>query len=64
MSAEEIWEAGMRALLRDLGPVGFVRFMQQFETSGATRSSGTAGAESDTAALVHGIRAARQPGDE
>ena len=29
---EEIRERGIRALITDLGPVGMVRFLQQFET--------------------------------
>jgi hypothetical protein len=32
MTLEEIREAGMQALIRELGPVGMIRFMQQFET--------------------------------
>jgi hypothetical protein len=32
MSLEEIRLAGLRALSRDLGVVGMVRFLQQFET--------------------------------
>ena len=32
MTLEEIREAGMQALARELGPVGMIRFMQQFET--------------------------------
>jgi hypothetical protein len=32
MTLEEIREAGLKALLRELGPVGMVRFLQQFET--------------------------------
>lgn len=32
MSLEQIRIAGMEALARELGPVGMVRFMQQFET--------------------------------
>jgi len=31
MTLEEIREAGLKALLRELGPVGMVRFLQQFE---------------------------------
>jgi hypothetical protein len=29
---DEIRSAGLRALARELGPVGMVRFLQQFET--------------------------------
>lgn len=32
MSLQEIRAAGLEALARELGPVGMVRFLQQFET--------------------------------
>jgi hypothetical protein len=32
MTSEEIQEAGLDALLERLGPVGMLRFLQQFET--------------------------------
>ena len=32
MTLEQIRLAGLEALSRDLGPVGLVRFLQQFET--------------------------------
>jgi hypothetical protein len=32
MTSEEIQEAGLEALLERLGPVGMLRFLQQFET--------------------------------
>jgi hypothetical protein len=32
MSLEEIRRAGLEALERELGPVGMVRFLQQFQT--------------------------------
>ncbi len=32
MSLREIREAGLEALARELGPVGMVRFLQQYET--------------------------------
>ena len=32
MSLDQIQKAGMRVLLEELGPVGFVRFVQQYET--------------------------------
>jgi hypothetical protein len=32
MSPDEIRVAGMKALLHELGPVGLIRFLQQFET--------------------------------
>ena len=31
MTLQEIRRAGIRALARDLGPLGMVRFLQQFE---------------------------------
>ena len=32
MTLEEVWPAGLKVLARDLGSVGMVRFLQQFET--------------------------------
>ncbi len=32
MTLEEVRIAGLKALSRELGPVGMVRFLQQFET--------------------------------
>lgn len=32
MSLDEIRQRGLKALARELGPVGLVRFLQQFET--------------------------------
>jgi hypothetical protein len=32
MTLEEVRVAGLKALSRELGPVGMVRFLQQFET--------------------------------
>jgi hypothetical protein len=32
MSLSEIRNAGLEALARELGPVGMIRFLQQFET--------------------------------
>jgi len=34
MSLNQIKETGLRALSKTLGPVGMVRFLQQFENSG------------------------------
>ena len=63
MSAEEIRAAGMNALLRDLGPAGLIRFLQQFETG-----TGDYSVErhqwlptSSAAELAQRIRAAREP---
>ena len=32
MTSEEIRQAGLEALIRELGPAGMIRFLQQFET--------------------------------
>lgn len=32
MTLEQIRQAGLKALARELGPVGMIRFLQQFET--------------------------------
>ena len=32
MTLEQIRNAGVEALLRELGPVGMIRFLQQYET--------------------------------
>jgi hypothetical protein len=39
MTLEEIREAGMQVLTRELGPVGMIRFMQQFETGSGDYSA-------------------------
>jgi hypothetical protein len=44
MTGEQIRLAGLEALLRELGPVGMIRFLQQFETTirrNATSGLGT-----------------------
>jgi len=63
MSPDEIRAAGMKALLRDLGPAGLIRFMQQFETGSGDYSAERQGwlPQSGAAALVQRIRAGRQP---
>lgn len=38
MSPDEIRTAGMKALVRDLGPAGLIRFLQQFETGSGNYS--------------------------
>jgi hypothetical protein len=65
MSPDEIRAAGMRALLRDLGPAGLIRFMQQFETGSGDYSVERHGwlPETGAAELARSIRAARQPRD-
>ena len=39
MSPEQIRTAGMRALFRDLGPAGLIRFLQQFEAGAGDYST-------------------------
>ena len=62
MSPEEIRTAGMKALLRDLGPAGLIRFLQQFEAGHGDYSVDRHGwlPESGAPGLVERIRAARQ----
>ena len=62
----EVARTGGRGLLRDLGPAGLIRFLQQFETGSGDYSIERHGwlPESDAAALAQSIRAARQPGDD
>jgi hypothetical protein len=66
MSPDEIRAAGMKALLRDLGPAGLIRFMQQFETGSGDYSAQRHGwlPETGAASLAQRIRAARQPREE
>ena len=66
MSPEEIRMAGMKALLRDLGPAGLIRFLQQFEAGHGDYSMDRRGwlPESGAAALVERIRGARQPDED
>jgi hypothetical protein len=66
MSPEQLRAAGMRALARDLGPAGLVRFLQQFETG-----SGDYSVERDqllpqvgVRELVSQIRTSRSASDE
>ncbi len=40
MTLEQVRLTGLRALFRDLEPVGLVRFLQQFETGGIVSKSG------------------------
>lgn len=58
---EQIVAAGIEALVRELGPVGMARFLQQFETeAGDYTRERQAWAESATVdALVNDIRARR-----
>lgn len=39
MTLEEVREAGLKALTRELGPVGLIRFLQQFETGSGNYST-------------------------
>jgi hypothetical protein len=66
MSPEQIRAAGMQALLRELGPAGLIRFLQQFETGAGDYSVErhswlpAAGAMD----LADRIRAARKPQED
>ncbi len=64
MSPEEIRTAGMRALVRDLGPAGLIRFLQQFETGNGDYSVERHEwlPKSRTAELAQRIRSAQSPG--
>jgi hypothetical protein len=66
MSPDEIRTAGMKALLRDLGPAGLIGLMQQFETGSGDDSTERHGwlPESGATSLAQRIRAARQPREE
>jgi hypothetical protein len=66
MSPEEIRVAGMKALLRDLGPAGLIRFLQQFDTGSGDYPADRHGwlPEPSAEALVERIRAQRQPREE
>jgi hypothetical protein len=63
MSAEEIRAAGMKAVLRELGPAGLIRFLQQFETGSGDYARERHGwlPELGSAELAERIRGARQP---
>jgi hypothetical protein len=62
MPLEEIRRLGLEALMRQLGPVGMVRFLQQFETGQgdytAERHQWLGNA--DVQSLAEQIRAARR----
>jgi hypothetical protein len=63
MPLDEIRRLGLEALRRELGPVGMVRFLQQFESGQgdytADRSRWVSTAEVD--AVAEQVRAARSP---
>ena len=65
MSPEEIRAAGMRAIARDLGPAGLVRFLQQFETGSGDYSADRHEwlPTSNAAEISQRVRAARRPPD-
>ena len=64
MTLEEIRVAGLAALARELGPVGMVRFLQQFETGQGdySRERHSWLNQQDVQTLVEKIRQQRQPG--
>ena len=66
MTLEEIRLAGLQALSRDLGAVGLVRFLQQFETgSGDYTTARYHWLGGDTVQdVVHQIRERRQANDD
>jgi len=66
MSPEQIRAAGMRALLRDLGPAGLIRFLQQFEAGAGDYSKDRHEwlPASDVKDLASQIRASRKPQDD
>lgn len=39
MTLEQVRLTGLQALARELGPVGFIRFLQQFETGSGDYSA-------------------------
>ena len=59
---DEIRAAGLRALARELGPVGMVRFLQQFETGRGDYSAERERLldESDVRALAESVRQKRR----
>ena len=64
MSAEEIREAGIEALTRELGPGGAVRFLQLFDVGRGDYSSERQALlpKVDVAELVKRVRAAKGRG--
>ena len=61
MSLEQIRQKGLDALARELGPVGLVRFLQQFEMGEGDYSAGRHASlgPGDVSALVSEIRRLR-----
>ena len=61
LTNEQIREIGLEALLKELGPVGLIRFMQQFETGHGdyTRDRATWLGEPTIEALVQQIQSQR-----
>jgi hypothetical protein len=66
MSPEQILAAGMRALLRDLGPAGLIRFLQQFDASTGDYSTERHNwlPTIDAKAVASRIRASRKPPED
>lgn len=63
---DEIRQSGLKALTRELGPVGLIRFLQQFETGQGnyTLERETWLTETDMQAVVDKIRQKRQTRQE
>ena len=61
LTLEQVREIGLRSLLKDLGPVGLIRFLQQFETGYGdyTRERNTWLGEPSVEALAQNIDAQR-----
>jgi hypothetical protein len=61
LTLEQVREIGLQSLLRDLGPVGLIRFLQQFETGHGdyTRDRATWLGEPTIEALVQQIQSQR-----
>ncbi|MCL5994802.1 MAG: hypothetical protein M1546_01960 [Chloroflexi bacterium] len=61
LTLEQVREIGLRSLLKDLGPVGLIRFLQQFETGYGdyTRERYTWLGEPSVEALAQNIDAQR-----
>jgi len=65
MTLEQIRQNGLEALARELGPVGMVRFLQQFENGAGDYTSERQQwlSDEDVLAVVEGIRARRRAGE-
>ena len=65
LTLDEIRRQGMKALVRELGPVGAIRFLQQYETGSGNYSEERHGwlGNPDLTTLVERIRAEARPDD-